>query len=243
MSNAKIVAMIPARIGSTRLKMKNLALVNGKPLISYAIEAAKKSEIFSKVVVNSDSALFSEIARRYNVEFYLRPRELGSSTTKSDDVVYDFMKNYPSDILAWINPICPFQSSDDIKAIINYFNGEKLDTLITVKNEQVHSIYEGKPVNFAVGRVFAQTQELEPVQPFVYSVMMWRNRTFIDTFNWRGCAVFCGKVGYYAVRKEVAIMIKTKEDIMLADYIMKTKETTVGHEIKYDELVRLTEDE
>lgn len=243
MPNDKIVAMIPARIGSTRLRMKNLALVNGKPLIFYAIKAAQDAGVFDRVVVNADHIIFLEIAKRYQADFYLRPAALGSSTTKSDDVVYDFMKNYPSDILAWINPICPFQSSDDIKAIINYFNGEKLDTLITVKNEQVHSIYEGKPINFAVGRVFAQTQELQPVQPFVYSVMMWRNKTFIDTFNWRGCAVFCGKVGYYAVRKEVAIMIKTKEDIMLADYIMKTKETTIGHEIKYDELVRLTADE
>ena len=32
----RIIAMIPARIGSTRLKMKNLALLNGKPLIAYS---------------------------------------------------------------------------------------------------------------------------------------------------------------------------------------------------------------
>ena len=42
----KIVAMIPARIGSERLKKKNLALLNKKPLIYYAINAAKKSKIF-----------------------------------------------------------------------------------------------------------------------------------------------------------------------------------------------------
>ena len=67
---ANIIAMVPARIGSTRLKMKNLALINGKPLISYAIEAAKASGVFSRVVVNSDNEIFAGIAKRYGVDFY-----------------------------------------------------------------------------------------------------------------------------------------------------------------------------
>ena len=82
----RIIAMIPARVGSERLKMKNLALINGKPLIYYSIKAAKDSGIFDKIVLNSDSQIFGEIATRYDIDFYLRPRELGSSETKSDDV-------------------------------------------------------------------------------------------------------------------------------------------------------------
>ena len=78
-----IVAMVPARMGSERLKMKNLALLNGQPLISYAIEAAKASGVFDKVVLNSDGAVFQEVADRYEIEHYLRPNELGSSNTKS----------------------------------------------------------------------------------------------------------------------------------------------------------------
>ena len=48
--------------------------------------------------------IFGEIATRYDIDFYLRPRELGSSETKSDDVVADFMKTYnPNDIVVWVN--------------------------------------------------------------------------------------------------------------------------------------------
>ena len=57
----KIVAMIPARIGSQRLKFKNLALLNKKPLISYAIQKAKKSKIFSDIYINSDADIFKNI--------------------------------------------------------------------------------------------------------------------------------------------------------------------------------------
>ncbi len=58
----KIIAMIPARAGSQRLKLKNLAIINGKPLVYYAIEAAKKSKVFDKIVLNSDSDLFRPIS-------------------------------------------------------------------------------------------------------------------------------------------------------------------------------------
>jgi len=237
MVKGKTIAMIPARIGSTRLRVKNLALLNGKPLIHYAIKAAKESRVFDQIVVNSDHEVFSKIAELHDVEFYLRPNKLGSSITKSDDVVYDFMKKHPGDILAWVNPICPFQTGREIKTIKNYFDEEELDTLMTVKTEQVHCIYEGRPVNFAGGRVFAQTQELEPVQPFVYSVMMWRNKAFIEAFNWRGCAVFCGKIGYYPVSKEAAIIIKTKEDLMMAEVFIRARESAGGYEVKYDKLI------
>ena len=100
-----IVAMVPARMGSERLRLKNLALLNGKPLISYAVEAAKDSGAFSRVVLNSDGDIFSKVAQRYGVDFYLRPDQLGSSDTNSDDVVYDFMRKHPSDLVAWVNPM------------------------------------------------------------------------------------------------------------------------------------------
>ena len=43
------LAIIPARSGSKGLKDKNIKLLNGKPLIAYSIEAAKKSEIYSQL--------------------------------------------------------------------------------------------------------------------------------------------------------------------------------------------------
>ena len=63
--NINRTAMIPARLGSTRLKMKNLALLNGKPLIYYAIKAAQDSNVFDRVVLNSDSEIFKKIGFVY----------------------------------------------------------------------------------------------------------------------------------------------------------------------------------
>ena len=42
------IAIIPARIGSTRLPKKNIKLFYKKPIISYAIKEAKKTKLFNK---------------------------------------------------------------------------------------------------------------------------------------------------------------------------------------------------
>ena len=136
----KIIAMIPARIGSQRLKKKNLALINKKPLIEYVIQSAKKSRIFDKIYINSDDQIFKKIALKNNINFYLRNKKFGSSNTKSDEVVYDFLINNKCDIVVWVNTIAPLKQ--EIKKIIKFFIKKKLNSLITTNKLQNHAIYE-----------------------------------------------------------------------------------------------------
>jgi len=239
MKNLKVYAMIPARFGSTRLKMKNLALIDGKPMISYAINAAVKSGVFDKIIVNSESNIYSSIANRYKVDFYHRPKTLGSSVAKSDAVVADFMHSYPeADIVAWVNPIAPFQTQQELSEIISYFLKNKLDSLITVGELQVHCNYKGNPINYDKDGVFAQTQDLNPVQPFVYSLMMWKREPFLSDFSNKGFSLFCGKFETYRVKKSSGIIIKTAEDLKLADLLMQSMNSEkYDYSLEYDELV------
>tara|TARA_B100000795_G_scaffold174889_1_gene132036 strand:+ start:933 stop:1664 length:732 start_codon:yes stop_codon:yes gene_type:complete len=233
-----IYAMIPARLGSTRLKMKNLALINNKPMISYAIEAAKKSGIFDKVVLNSESEIFNEIANRHDILFYHRPSDLGSSEAKSDLVIADFINNFPeADIIVWVNPISPFQTGDEIIKIISYFINNNLDSLITSDEKQVHCNFKNEPINYSLEGVFQQTQDLFPVQPFVYTIMMWKSRKFLKDFENKGFGLFCGKFSTYPVSKLSSIIIKNKDDLMLADFLMKeVSKNAKNYTVKYDVL-------
>ena len=225
--------MVPARMGSTRLAQKNLALLNGKPLIYYAIAAARESGVFDRVVVNSENSAFGEIAARYGAEFYQRPEQLGGSSVKSDDVVYDFMLNNPGDMTAWVNSTSPLQTSEEVKNVVTFFCKEKLDSLITVREEQVHCLHGGKPLNFSEEGLFAQTQDLVPVQRFVYSIMMWRNKAFIEAYKKQGYAFFCGKTGYYPVSKESALIVKTEDDLRLVEYILAGQATRKKYRVHY----------
>ena len=59
----KILCSICARGGSTSLKHKNIKKLFGKPLILYSLITAKKSKLFDKIVVSSDSKNFRYIKK------------------------------------------------------------------------------------------------------------------------------------------------------------------------------------
>ena len=231
----KIIAMIPARIGSERLKYKNLALINGKPLISYAINAVKKSKFVDEIYINSDDEIFSKIASRYKVNFYLRPKILGSSDTLSDDVVNDFMIKHKSELLLWINPIAPLQDYKDIDKCIKFFQKNKSDSLITVNDKKRHFYYKNKPVNFNIKKKFNKTQDLQPVEEFVYTIMMWRSKKFLNFYNKNSYALICGKFLTFPVKHSSSLIIKDIFDLKLAELLIKSKTSKV----KYDKIMQI----
>ena len=232
----KIVAMIPARKGSKRLKNKNLSLISGKPLIYYSIKTAKESKIFSEIYINSDDEIYKKIAERYKVNFYKRPLKLGGSKIKSDDVVLDFIKKIKSDILVWVNPIAPLQTSQEISKIVNYFKKNNLNSLITSRENQVHFSYKKKPVNFSLRGKFEQTQNLVPLEEMVYSIMMWSTNSFIKSMSLKGNAIMHGKFDSYNVSKLSSLIVKKIEDVWIIESILNQRKK-IKNKIKYDNII------
>jgi len=76
------VAFVPARSGSERVPGKNVRPLAGHPLLAYAIETARQSGVFARVVVSTDSEEIAEIARWYGAEVpFLRPSEYATATS------------------------------------------------------------------------------------------------------------------------------------------------------------------
>jgi len=89
------IAIIPARSGSKRIKNKNIKLFNGKPIIAWSIMEAKKSKIFDKVVVSTDSKRIAKIACQYGAETpFLRKKSLSGNKVNLPDVIKDALSFY-----------------------------------------------------------------------------------------------------------------------------------------------------
>ncbi|AII15321.1 CMP-pseudaminic acid synthetase [Campylobacter iguaniorum] len=91
------ICVIPARGGSKRIPHKNIVDFFGKPLISYAIQTAKKAEIFDEIIVSTDDEDIANISIKYGANVpNLRPKELSDDFTSSDEVedfvVKEFIK-------------------------------------------------------------------------------------------------------------------------------------------------------
>ena len=58
----KIIAIIPARSGSKRIKDKNIKKYKGIPLISHSIKHSLKSKYIQRTIVSTDSEKYAKIA-------------------------------------------------------------------------------------------------------------------------------------------------------------------------------------
>lgn len=124
----KILALIPARGGSKGIKNKNIIDLCGKPLISYTIEAAKRSGYIDEIIVSTDNQEIAEVARSYDAEVpFIRPASLAEDTSKTIEVVMhaiNFLEQEDRlfDTLILLQPTEPLRTSDDIDgAIKKYF--------------------------------------------------------------------------------------------------------------------------
>ena len=217
----KIIGEIPARYGSKRVKQKNLRLMDGKPLIWYAIHAAKNAKRLSEVYVNSESDIIGKVAIDNGVNFYKRDSKLATDTATSDEFNYDFIQTVKPDILVMINPVSPLISGEDIDNVIDYFLKEEYDTVITVREEKLQAFCNQKPVNFNPDSLLVKTQDIPPIQLCAWSVCVWRARTFIESYDKTGRAVFSGNVGFYPMSLLKSVKISTEEDFILAEAILK----------------------
>lgn len=132
------LAIIPARSGSKGLKDKNIKVLNGKPLITYTIEAALKSNIFSEVLVSTDSEQYKKVSEEYGAWVpFLRPRYFAEDTTSTNDVIENVLvtlekmgKTYENFMV--LQPTSPLRDENDMKKAFDFFIEKNANSVISM---------------------------------------------------------------------------------------------------------------
>ncbi len=115
------IAIIPARGGSKRIPRKNIKFFAGKPMIAYAIEAAKASTLFNRIIVSTDDDEIANVAAEYGGEiFFKRPLNLADDHTPTIPVIAHAIGECERlemtiDNVCCIYPSVPFIQVDDLK--------------------------------------------------------------------------------------------------------------------------------
>ena len=144
----KPICIIPARKGSKRIKNKNIKLFSGKPLISYVIQIAKKSKLFSRIIVSTDSKKIARIAKKNGAEVpFIREKKLSDDYTPSIEVLLDCIKKINSSNVKYhflIYPGAPLIKSEDLIKALKIIKEKKLDHLIAMSNYNVSPLHACK---------------------------------------------------------------------------------------------------
>ncbi|MFE3836092.1 acylneuraminate cytidylyltransferase family protein [Pseudogemmobacter sonorensis] len=215
----KTIAMIPARMGSQRLKKKNLAPLAGQPLITHAIRKCLEAGCFDEIWVNSEDAEFARYAEDYGVRFYQRPAELGNSVATSEQFIHDFLKNVPCDAVVQVHSIAPLLSAQEVKDFVAAFLASDHDVMLSCIEDQIEVAYQDLPVNFTFAEK-TNSQELKPVQRITWSITGWRSAPYLAAVEAGRIGTYNGSIGFHAVNPISGHVIKTQLDLDIAEALM-----------------------
>jgi len=159
------IALIPAKLNSSRLKNKNFKLFQGKPMIYWSIKSARASNLFDKIVVSTDSKAIENKLLNLGVDVFIRPKKFSQERIGIRDVVVNFLKSFNSntkiDYLCCIFPCAPLLLSSDIKEGFRKVKNKKNKFVFTASNfshpiEKSFKIKNNK-INMNFGKKYLRT--------------------------------------------------------------------------------------
>jgi pseudaminic acid cytidylyltransferase len=168
------IAFIPARGRSKRIPRKNIKNFCGKPMIAYAITAAKEAGLFEHVVVSTDDEEITEIANAWGAETpFIRPAELANDFTATVPVIAHAIEachtfGWKFDQVCCIYPGVPFIQIDDLRGALVCMNDSEMDYCFPVTEypsaiqRALKLLSNGKIQPFQPEFELTRTQDLEP---------------------------------------------------------------------------------
>jgi CMP-N-acetylneuraminic acid synthetase len=83
----KILIVIPARIGSKRLKHKNILLIKNLPMCIYIAKEALKSKFTPHVFISTESQKIINLCKKYEINYVRRPSYLANDNVEKQEVI------------------------------------------------------------------------------------------------------------------------------------------------------------
>jgi N-acylneuraminate cytidylyltransferase len=225
----KRLLVIPARIGSKRIKNKNIKNFNGRPIISYSLKLAQESKLFNKIHVSTDSKKIKKIAEDYNLEVdFLRPKNISGDHVPIISVlkyVYNYYKkkNFVFDEIWSLSACAPLLKKIDLinASVLLNNNNNKIVLPITEYVTPIEWAFKIDKNNF-----------LKPLKKYAYKIRSQDiSKKFHDVGYFVGIPIkfFSEKkvkfdqnyIGY-EIERNRAIDIDNLSDWKLAEAMYKT---------------------
>ncbi len=157
----KIVAFVPIKFNSSRLKNKNFLKLGNNYLCNYIFEILSKIKLIDQIYVFcSNSDIKNYIPK--NIKFLERSDELDRDTTIGMDIYQEFISKIESDIYILSHVTSPFISQKSIELGIDAILNQGYDSSFSVKEEKTFAWYQNKSLNYNLNHI-PRTQNLNSI--------------------------------------------------------------------------------
>ncbi|MCD7956293.1 MAG: cytidyltransferase [Lachnospiraceae bacterium] len=133
----KVVAFLPAKGTSERIKNKNTMMLDSKPLFLYTLEKLMTCDFIDEVYLDTESDVMYEMARYTGCIYLKREQALASNATDGHSLFYNEVRQVNADIYIQILGTSPFISIGTIKKAVDILhNNTEYDSVVLVKREK-----------------------------------------------------------------------------------------------------------
>lgn len=167
MNKNKNIVIIAARGNSKRLPNKNVMHLQGKPLIAYSIEYAKKHNFIDEIYVSTDCKNINQVANEYGAIVIDRPAEISGDHEPTITAMQHVLKSINTteiDTVILLQPTNPLRPKEMLKEAYDIFKKNNFNSLFTVtrNHHKLGKIKNNhfKPYNYEIGQ---RSQDLEPL--------------------------------------------------------------------------------
>lgn len=133
-----VLAIIPARGGSKGVRGKNIKPIAGRPLIAYAVDAARASGVVDRVIVSTDTEEIAGIGRACGAEVpFLRPAELAGDASPMLPVLEHAVgvlerEGWIPEMVLLLQPTSPLRTPSHLVAAVDLLRATNADSVVSV---------------------------------------------------------------------------------------------------------------
>lgn len=219
-----IIAIIPVKGNSQRVKKKNLRKFDNTSLFDLKLDQLKKTKCFKKIIVSSEDDNILNKAKKKKFLIHKRKKYFSTSKVSMSEVYSNIASEVEGEYIAWINvtnPLCDHFVYEKAVKIFSSMNQKKYDCLLSSVVHKQNFFYRNKPINFKRAP-WPRSQDLEPLITLPFAISILKRERLI---NW-GSLV--GKKPYFFyLNPIIAIDIDDKETFKLAELIFKNKKLKI----------------
>lgn len=184
----KIVALLPLKANSERVKGKNFRVFNGKPLFQWILNTLLSLDEIGQIVINTDArAILAEHGLVENKRILIRDRspKLCGDMVSMNRILEDDVNNIPADLYLMTHTTNPLLRASTIRGAIDAYYTAKdqnqADSLFTVNRIQTRFYRKnGSPVNHDPKQLI-RTQDLEPWFEENSNLYLFTDKSFTAT--------------------------------------------------------------
>lgn len=142
------LVIIPARGGSKGIPHKNIKELGGKPLICYAIDAARKFTTDDNICVSTDDEDIIKVVEKYGLSVpFKRPDYLATDNAGTNGVLLHALnfyeeKGYCFDMIVLLQVTSPFRRAEDVIEAAKLYD-ESIDMVTSVMPAKCNPYYDG----------------------------------------------------------------------------------------------------